>query len=156
MAGSIDATQEYAEITAYFQLDIDGAIVSCQEVSGLVEELEVCTFRHGDRADGYISKRAGLPKVGQITVKRGVFNSHSDFEDLLHKWRDDRSYNSDQGERFDMIVSLLDHNESEVVTWNCVACWPSKYEGPTLKGDESAIAFETIVFEVEEIHSEYQ
>jgi|GEM_PF-1071600 len=156
MAGSIDATQEYAEITAYFQLDIDGAIISCQEISGLAQELEVCTFRNGDRADGFISKRSGLPKVGEITIKRGVFNSHSDFEDLMNKWHNDRAYSSNQGERFDMSVMLLDQDEAVVVQWNCVACWPSKYEGPTLKGDESAIAFETCVMQVEEIHTEYQ
>ena len=153
MAGHIDPKTEYAHITGYWRLEIDGFQLSANEVSGLTEELEVCTYRAGDRVDGYTSKRAGLPKVGQLTVKKGIFTSDNYMEELFHKWRDDRSYNSDEGERVDILVTLVDENEADVLQWNCVACWPSKYEGPTLKGDESAIAFETMTFEVEEVHS---
>ena len=55
---------------------LDGAF---QEVSGLNSETQVIEYRHSTSPNYSTIKMPGIRKVGNITLKRGIFKSDNSF-----------------------------------------------------------------------------
>ena len=88
----------------YFQVNIDGQIMSFQEASGFEVEVDVTEYRHGDNPNFSTIKMPGMKKYTDITLKKGVFSG--DFD--LHDWFNEIQLNTI--ERKTVTISLLNEN----------------------------------------------
>lgn len=151
MAGQIDYAAQYVEITARFIIEIDGLQFSCSEVSGLTLETDVVDYRAGDDVSDFKSKRAGLAKNAQVTMKKGIFANDMLMSDWKNEYLNDRNYNSVNNSRKEIIITQINENEEEILQVTLVRAWPSKWEGPSLNSTESAAAFESMTWECDQI-----
>jgi phage tail-like protein len=120
-----------------FKLEIEGITVAgFSEVTGLNQESNVIDYREGQEP---ITPRKlpGLNKFGNITLKRGVSPDLS-----VYNWR--KTVTDGDIERRNASIVLHNEKHEEVVRWNLVNAWPSKYVGPDLKANANEVAIESI------------
>lgn len=106
------------------------------EVSGLDAEIEPVEYRNGDE-DFVKRKLPGLKKFTNIVLKRGIVGNLDIFTWL-------KAGADGKVDRREGAVILRDEQRNEVVRWKFVRGWACKYMGPSLKGDSSAVAIESI------------
>jgi phage tail-like protein len=120
-----------------FKLEIGGITVAgFSECTGLTTEQNVIDYREGQ--EGITPRKLpGLTKFGNITLKRGITVDKTIFD-----WR--KTVSDGLIERKNASIVLLDEARTEVVRWNVVEAWPSKYVAPDLKASANEIAIESI------------
>jgi phage tail-like protein len=129
------ATDPFASFN--FKLEIEGITVAgFSEVTGLNQESNVIDYREGQEP---ITPRKlpGLNKWGNITLKRGISPDLS-----VYNWR--KTVTDGDIERRNASIVLHNEKHEEVVRWNLVNAWPSKYVGPDLKANANEVAIESI------------
>jgi len=116
------------------------------EVSGL-GETPVIEYRHGDSPVFYPIKMPGLGKVGNVTMRKGIFASDQKFR----QWFSGITMNTIA--RRSVVINLLDETGAPKMVWTLHNAWPIKITGADLKstGDEVAVetlelAFESLEF----------
>jgi phage tail-like protein len=120
-----------------FKLEIEGITVAgFSEVTGLNQESNVIDYREGQEP---ITPRKlpGLNKFGNITLKRGISPDLS-----VYNWR--KTVTDGDIERRNASIVLHNEKHEEVVRWNLVNAWPSKYVGPDLKANANEVAIESV------------
>ncbi len=133
----------------YFSVTLgDNDAVSFQEVDGLESETQPIEYRHGNSPVFYPIKMPGLGRVGNVTMRKGIFVNDSTFWD----WYNEIKMNTIA--RRTIVISLLDEEGNPKTTWTLNNAWPTKITGTDLKseGNEVAvesveIAYETLVIE---------
>jgi phage tail-like protein len=131
----------------YFSVLFDNGVTgSFQEVSGLETETKVIEYRHGDSNVFSPIKMPGLARVGNVTLRKGIFVGDVGF----WNWYDQIQMNTIK--RATVVVNLLDQTGAPKYVWTLQTAWPTKIMGTDLKseGNEVAvegmeIAFETMV-----------
>lgn len=114
------------------------------DVSGIGTELTVAEYRSGNDKENHVRKVAGVHKVSDVTLKRGIVNF-----DSLWAWLDE-SRTAGPAAQKTVAVTLLDEAHNPVRTWLLRGCIPMKYTGPTLAGKGgSDVAMEEIVLAAE-------
>lgn len=106
------------------------------EVSGLDAEIEPVDYRNGDE-DFVARKLPGLKKFPAIVLKRGIIGDLDAFEWFRRGARG-------TVDRREGAIVMRDEVRNEVMRWKFVRGWVSKYTGPSLKADSSAVAIESI------------
>ena len=129
------ATDPFASFN--FKLEIEGITVAgFNEVTGLNQESNVIDYREGQ--EGITPRKLpGLNKFGNITLKRGISPDLS-----VYNWR--KTVTDGDIERRNASIVLHNEKHEEVVRWNLVNAWPSKYVGPDLKANANEVAIESI------------
>jgi phage tail-like protein len=122
----------------HFQVEWGGARIGFTEVSGLSTETEVIEYREGANPEYHKTKMPGMQKFGNITLKRGTFDSDNDY----YAWWNTVKLN--KIERRDMTISLLNENHEPVMVWKIKNAWPSKVQSTDLKSDGNEVAIETL------------
>jgi phage tail-like protein len=122
----------------HFQVEWGGARIGFTEVSGLSTETEVIEYREGANPEYHKTKMPGMQKFGNITLKRGTFDSDNDY----YAWWNTVKLN--KIERRDMTISLLNENHEPVMVWKVKNAWPSKVQSTDLKSDGNEVAIETL------------
>lgn len=108
------------------------------EVSGLDVEIEPIEYRAGNDPDLSRRKIPGLRKYGDVTLKRGVTGSLEFWE-----WMAQIATESVAARRT-VTIQLLDDASNAAYTWKLHNAWPTRYVGPTLEGNASAVAIEVL------------
>ena len=129
------ATDPFASFN--FKLEIEGITVAgFSEVTGLNQESNVIDYREGQEP---ITPRKlpGLNKFGNITLKRGISPDLS-----VYNWR--KTVSDGDIERRNASIVLHNEKHEEVVRWNLVNAWVSKYTGPDLKANANEVAIESV------------
>jgi phage tail-like protein len=124
----------------YFSVNIDGTDYPFQEVSGLETETQVIEYRHSNSKQFSTIKMPGIAKVGDITLKKGIFVKDNNF----FKWYSAIKMNTIK--RITVIVKLLDETGKPTMTWTLQNAWPTKIQGTDMKSDGNEVAVETIEF----------
>jgi phage tail-like protein len=124
----------------YFSVNIDGTDYPFQEVSGLETETQILEYRHSNSKQFSTIKMPGIQKVGNITLKKGIFVKDNNF----FKWYSAIKMNTIK--RITGIVKLLDETGKPTMTWTLQNAWPTKIQGTDLKSDGNEVAVETIEF----------
>ena len=122
----------------HFEVDWGGTRIGFTEVSGLTVETEVIEYREGISPEYSKVKMPGMQKYGNITLKRGTFNSDNEY----YEWWNSVKLNTI--ERRDIIIKLLNEEHEPVMAWTIKNAWPSKVQSSGLKADGNEVAIETI------------
>ena len=128
----------------HYSVTIGGAEGGFSEVGGLTTELQVIEYRDGLSPQYGVMKMPGIPKVSEVTLTKGIMKGDNKFFDWLNQTK------LNLPKREDVTISLLDEEHKPTMTWKLAKVWPSKIEGPSLKANDNAVAFEkmTLVYEV--------
>ncbi len=120
------------------QLGDDQATVNFQEVDGLDSETQVIEYRHGNSPIYYPIKMPGLGKVGNVTMRRGIFVNDNAF----WAWYNEIKMNTIA--RRTVVINLLDENGEPKRTWTLNNAWPTKITGTDLKSEGNEVAVESV------------
>ncbi len=122
----------------YFQVKLGDTEVAFQEVSGLDIEAQVIEYRNGNSKEFSTIKMPGIKKVGNVTLKKGVFVKDNAFWDWFNQIK------MNTIERKTVVISLLDEQGKPTMVWTLNNAWPTKITGTDLKSDGNEVAVETI------------
>lgn len=119
------------------------------DVSGLGVELTIAEYRNGNDKENHVTKVAGIHKVADVTLKRGIVNS----KDLWY-WIKEAQTKGPSAKR-SVVITLLDEAGTQVESWKLLNVLPMKYTGPTLAAKGGGdVAMEELVLSVEKIDLE--
>jgi phage tail-like protein len=112
-------------------------VAGFNEVSGLMVETEVETFREGG-LNGCERQLPGPSKFpSRLVLKRGI-------GDLSYFWQWYLGVTKGQIERRDVTIVMNDADGTPGFNWLFREACPVKWTGPELRANNSAIAFEAI------------
>ena len=109
-----------------------------QEVTGLENEAQVIEYRSGNSKSFAPVKMPGLQKVGNVTMKKGIFVT----DNALWTWFSSITMNTIA--RSTIVVNLMDETGAPRMIWQLNNAFPTKFSGTDLKGDGNEVAIETI------------
>ena len=114
------------------------------DVSGLGLELTIAEYRNGNDKESHVRKVAGVHKVPDVTLKRGIVSS----EDLW-AWLTEAKRNGPAAQRT-VVITLRDEAGEDVESWTLRNVVPMKYTGPTLAATGGGdVAMEELVLSAE-------
>jgi phage tail-like protein len=123
----------------YFSVLIDGDdSANFSEVNGLESETRIIEYRHGNNPIFYPIKMPGLGRVGNVTMRKGIFVNDNKFWD----WYNEIKMNTIL--RRTVVINLLDEAGSPKMTWTLNNAWPTKITGTDLKSEGNEVAIESI------------
>ena len=137
--GSASSTNVWP--TPRFHFDVrwgDGTVMHFQEVTGLDAETQVIEYRHGNSKVYSPIKMPGITKVGNVTLKRGIFKSDNSF------WNWYSSIQQNTIKRQNVVIALLDEKSATTMQWTLTNAWPTKVTGADLKSDGNEVAVHTV------------
>jgi phage tail-like protein len=130
-----DRLDPYAQYN--FMIEIDGVTrAGFTECGGLSTEQDIIEYREGSET-ATVRKLPGLRKYANITLKRGFTQDKE-----LWEWR--KTTIDGLTERRAGSIILLDESRAEVLRWNFVQGWVSKWEGPALNSTANEAAIESL------------
>ncbi|SDL95684.1 phage tail protein [Nonomuraea jiangxiensis] len=122
-----------------FLVELDGiAQASFMECSGIESVTEVVENREGGH-NTTVRKGPGKTTFSDITLKWGLTDSTE-----LWQWRQAIVEGRVLRKSGSIVVYDL-ANRREVVRWNFVNAWPTKWEGPAFNATGHEVAVETLV-----------
>jgi phage tail-like protein len=129
---------------------IDGAdtLGGFSDVSGLSTEIAIAEYREGTDKPNHVRKVAGLHKMGDVTLKRGVIDSTQ-----MWNWITE-ARNTGVAAQKNVVVNLLDEARNPVQRWLLRGVIPMKYSGPTLAAKGGEVAMEELVLSCEALEIE--
>ncbi len=124
----------------------DQVVGGFSDVSGLDAEIEYAEYRNGNDRENHVRKIAGLSRVGDVTLKRGLIG------DLrLFAWLQATRY----GTLDPRTVTMLDEARQPVCRWILFRAQPKKWVGPVLAAGQSGrVAMEQLQLVAERIDFE--
>jgi phage tail-like protein len=121
-----------------FRVEIDGIAGSgFLQVSGVEAEVAVIDYRSGNDRIAAVRKLPGEAKFSNLVLKRGLTSD-------LSLWNWMQQTLEGQVSRRNMSVVLLNDAGEEVLRFNFRDAWPVKWSGPSLNGETSDVAIETL------------
>lgn len=131
----------------YFSVDIPGLgkDLPFQEVSGLETETQVIEYRGSSGKTWSALKMPGLAKIGNVTMKKGIFPNSSDF------WSWYRQIKMNTLERQTITIKLLDEAGEPKMIWTLTNAWPTKVTSTDLKSSGEQVAIDTIELAFEKL-----
>jgi len=136
--GSKQSTTLWPLPKFYFQVKWDSQVMSFQEISGLDIQSEEIKYRHGDSPEFSVIKMPGMKKVGNVTMKKGIFKGDNKFWDWFNQIK------MNTVKRVPVTISLLDEAGKPTMVWTLANAWPTKITGTDLKAEGNEVAIETI------------
>lgn len=139
MAGEAQDASIWPLPKFHFSVDIgDMKDLAFQEVTGLETETQIIEYRAGNSKQFSTVKMPGISKVGNVTLKKGIFVKDNKFSD----WYTQISMNLIK--RVPVVIKLLDEKGNPTMVWTLQNAWPTKVSGTDLKADGNEVAVETL------------
>jgi phage tail-like protein len=114
------------------------------DVSGLGVEITMAEYRNGNEKENHVRKVAGIHKVSDVTLKRGIVNSQD-----LWDWLKQTQRNGPEAKRT-VVITLRDEAGESVEAWTLRNVVPTKYSGPALAAKGGGdVAMEELVLSSE-------
>jgi phage tail-like protein len=122
-------------LAAYnFRVTVGEAVMSFTEVSGLAQEYQTLTYKHGlSFWEGESISRFRYDKYVQLTLKKGVIAGLTE----IYEWLD-------SADKLSLSISLCDEKGDAVVTWQIKKALIVKLEAPLLQASGNEAAIETL------------
>ena len=125
----------------HFQVQLGTAAMSVQEVSGLDSEVQVIEYRNSSSPVFATIKMPGITKLGNITMKNGVFKSGDKFSDWFNQ------ITTNTSKREPLTIRLVDEVGQPIMTWTLTNAFPTKITGAISEGNDMAFATVEIAFD---------
>lgn len=109
-----------------------------QEVTGLNAEVQQIEYRQGNSKEYSTVKMPGIKKIGNVTLKKGIFKDDKGFWDLY------KQVTTNTFERKKITISLLDENNEVAMSWTLTNAFPAKITVTDMKSDANESAVETM------------
>ena len=109
-----------------------------QELSGLDSEANPIEYRHGNSPIFTPIKMPGLGKVGNVTMRRGIFANDGEF----WIWYNEVTMNTIK--RRTVVINLLDEAGAPKMAWTLNNAFPTKITVADLKAEGNEIAVESL------------
>lgn len=138
MSGETQSPNVWPLPKFYFSVKIGSNTVSFQEVTGLDSESRPIEYRHGDSPSFYPLKMPGLGKVGNVTMRKGIFVNDT----ALWDWFNQIKMNTIA--RQTVVINLLDETGNPKMVWTLNNAWPTKVTGTDLKSEGNEVAVESV------------
>ena len=123
----------------YFSVQLgDDKSINFQEVSGLESETKPIEYRHGNSPVFYPIKMPGLGRVGNVTMRKGIFVNDKRFWD----WYNEIKLNTIK--RRTVVINLLDESAAPKMVWTLQNAWATKITGTDLKSEGNEVAVESV------------
>jgi phage tail-like protein len=129
-----------------FIVNFDGGEIfgGFSDVSGIGTEVTIAEYRFGNDKENHVRKVAGVHKVSDVTLKRGILNSKTLFD-----WIGATRINGPAAQK-SVTITLLDESQKPVQAWVLRGAIPMKYTGPTLAAKGGGdVAMEEVVLSAE-------
>ena len=123
----------------------DGISGKFAELAGLDSEGLRLEYRHGNSPVFYPIKMPGLGRVGNVTMRKGIFVGDAKFL----AWHNEFKMNT--GKRRTVVINLLDATGAPQMVWTLNHAWPTKITGPDLKAEGNDVAIESLELAFETI-----
>lgn len=130
-----------------FEVDLGTELkgVAFQEVSGMDGGTQVIAYRASNNKLFSTEKMPGIPKYGNIIMKRGIFIN----DNIFWNWHEEIKMNTIK--RRTILIKLLDEVGKVTMQWTLSNAWPTKVTSTDLKSDGSEVAIDTIEIAYEQI-----
>ena len=123
----------------YFSVQLgDDTSINFQEVNGLESETKPIEYRHGNSPVFYPIKMPGLGRVGNVTMRKGIFVNDQRF----WAWYNEIKMNTIK--RRTVVINLLDESAAPKMVWTLYNAWATKITGTDLKSEGNEVAVESI------------
>ena len=120
-----------------FLVELDGITrAAFQECSGFDSTIDVIEHREGGE-NTTLRKLPGMTKFSNITLKWGITDDTE-----LYAWH--RQAVLGNLERKNGSIVLLNRAGEEMVRWDFIRAWPTKYDGPDLNAEGNDVAIEML------------
>jgi phage tail-like protein len=96
--------------------------------------LSFCYQVKWDKAVILFQEASGLQKLGNVTMKRGLFTS----DNQGRAWFNEMTMNEP------VTISLLDEHGSAIFVWTLANAWPAKITWADLKSEDNEVAVDTL------------
>lgn len=116
-----------------------------QEVSGLDSETQVIEYRAGTNPRFSTVKMPGIPKFGNVTLKKGLFQDDKGF------WAWHGSIAQNTIKRQTIVIELLDEAGASTMKWTLSNAFLTKITAVDMKKDGGEVAVETIELAFEKL-----
>jgi phage tail-like protein len=138
-----DRTSPYGAFN--FTVEVQGIeLGGFSEVTGLGSDIEIAEYRNGNERENHVRKVAGLHKVSDVTLKRGIINSAT-----LWEWVEEARVAGPAAQK-SVVITLQNESHEAVQSWILRGVIPMKYTGPTLAGKGGGdVAMEEVVLSAE-------
>ena len=139
-----DRTAPYGAFNYVVNFDGGELFGGFSDVSGIGTEITVAEYRDGNEKENHVRKVAGVHKVSDVTLKRGIVK----FDDLF-KWIGEARTKGPAAQK-SIVITLHDELQKPVMSWLLRGVIPMKYTGPTLAGKGGGdVAMEELVLSAE-------
>ena len=137
-------TTPYGAFNFIVNFDGNEAFGGFSDVSGIGTEVTVAEYRNGNDKENHVRKVAGVHKVSDVTLKRGILNSKTLFD-----WVKQTRTAGPAAQR-NVTITLLDEAQAPVQSWVLRGVIPMKYTGATLAAKGGGdVAMEELVLSAE-------
>jgi phage tail-like protein len=109
-----------------------------QEVTGLDSEGKPIEYRHGNSPIFAPIKMPGLGRVGNVTLRKGIFVNDAKF----WAWYNEIKMNTTK--RRTVAINLLDDTGTPKMVWTLNNAFPTKITGTDLKAEGNDVAIESL------------
>jgi phage tail-like protein len=123
---------------SHFIVEWGGTRINFMEVSGLDIINEVTEIHEGGDKGETVRKLPGLRKYPNIVLKRGMIAGDNEF----YNWMNTTNFN--EIERRDVVIHLLNQDNTPVFSWQVYNAFPAKLLGPILNASENNVAIEIL------------
>ena len=148
---AVQRDRPYAQFNFLVDLgtgDTESPDAGFQECSAIATEVAVAEYRNGNDKENSVHKLAGLSRVSDVTLRRGLIGSVTLFE-WLNTVR-----NGDEGTR-NVRIQLLNEDHTEpVLTWTLLRARIVKWAAGPLNAKGSDVAIEEMVLAYERLEVE--
>jgi phage tail-like protein len=148
---AVQRDRPYAQFNFLVDLgtgDTDGPDAGFAECSAIATEVTVAEYRNGNDKENSIHKIAGLNRVSDVTLRRGLIGTLTLFE-WLNAVR-----NGDESTRTVRIQLLNEDHTQPVMTWTLLHARVVKWAAGPLNAKGSDVAIEEIVLSYERLEVE--
>ncbi|OHX64962.1 phage tail protein [Flammeovirga pacifica] len=142
----MDKSTEYPIPSFRFTVTIDSEIISCQEVTGLEQEVSMIEYRTGDHPKATKMKVPGIQKTSNVTLKKGVYREDTFLFDWFNEVKDLQNTGDFTEAKKQVVISLMgqDGDNDIIISWKLENAFPIKITAPSLNGGDDNIAIESV------------
>lgn len=129
---------EYPISAFRYKATIGGEDIAFSEISGLNVGYESTEYKEATSEGIRTILVLGQRDTPTVTLKRGLFEKSLG----LYNWLN--AISTDDFEKKDVVISMLNNNNEAVMTWTITNAFPTKFEGPSLDAKSNDVTFQSL------------